>query len=174
MMIDNLSYARVVCFTDTLSFYGVILTGKRRLRELLNDRTTEYVELGDVEVYKVHDPDVLFHRTQELFLRKSSLVLVVIQIEVSQTPASRLFSYVAKQRHDAVLFLPTYEVRGTLHLTGKYQVHGPLAAEGEAFIPVTNAQATAVLNTRVKLQADTVLVRQDAINAFYVAEGGTV
>lgn len=169
-MLDSLNYAQVVCFTTNYSFCGVIWTGKRRLSDSLNDRITEYVELADVEVYKTHDPKTIVHKVSELYLRKSSLILVGILSEVIHTPTRRIYGYVPKQRHEAVLFMPAYEVRGILHLNAKYQVQGPLAAEGEAFIPVTKASAVATFNSRVRIEAGTILVHQKLIEAFYISE----
>lgn len=169
-MLDSLNHAQVVCFTTNYGFRGVVWTGKRRLSDNLNDRITEYVELADVRVYKVHDPKTVAHRVKELYLRKSSLVLVAILSEVIQTPTGRIYGYVSKRRHEAVLFLPSYEVRGTLHLSAKWQIHGPLAAEGEAFIPVTKASAVATFNPRVRVEAATILLHQSSIEAFYISE----
>ncbi|HBY99210.1 MAG: hypothetical protein M5U01_27415 [Ardenticatenaceae bacterium] len=169
-MLDSLNHAQVVCFTTNYSFRGVVWTGKRRLSDALNDRLTEYAELADVQVYKTHDPSTLVHKAKELYIRKASLILLAILSEVIQTPTNRIYGYVPKQRHAAVLFLPAYEVRGTLHLTAKYQVHGPLAGEGESFIPLTRASVVATFNPRVRVEAQTILVHQNLIEAFYISE----
>jgi hypothetical protein len=169
-MLNSLNYAQVVCFTSNYSFRGAISTGKRRLSDTLNDRISDYVELVDVQVYNVHRPDTRVHAAPEIFLRKTSLALVAILAEVGTEAAKgRFYGFVSKARHEAVIFLPNYEVRGLLHLSGKYEVHGPLAVEGESFIAVTNAQATATLNPRLRLKADTILVRQNLIEGFYIS-----
>ena len=84
----------------------------------------------------------------------------------------RIYSYVQKEKRPAMLFLRTFELRGYIHLHGKHEVQGPLTREGELYIPVTEATLVSTLNPRVRVTASTVMLRERALDGFYIAEEG--
>lgn len=170
MMIHSLNSASVVCFTEHYSFRATVLTGNKRLSDLLNDKSSDYLELSDVEVYRIIQLNAPVMHTKEFYLKKERIILVAILSEERGTRAGRLYSYVPRQRRPVVLMLSTFEVQGYIHLQSKWEIYGPIAREGDTFIPVTEAMATAVYNPKVNFKAPTILIHENALQGFYVQE----
>ncbi len=163
--------AKVICFTTDYSFKGAIITGRRRLSDLLNDRSMGYVELNDVEVCAVQFPDSSIRDTTAVSLHKKSLMLVAILSEEGQPAEQQLYGSVGKQRHDVVLYVQGYEVRGAMHLPGKQVTHRELVADAERFLPLVDAEAVASSNPLSWLRVTTMLVRGGAIDGVMVESG---
>lgn len=169
-MSANTNRAHVAAFTQNYLFRGVVVTASRRLSDVANDRITAYMELLDVRAYNLHQPDKPIAAIPELYLKKRRVdAIAILKEEIVMTPR-RIYSYVQKERRPAYLFLRTFELRGDIHLHGKHETMGPLTREGELFLPVTDATLTSTRFSRIKVEAPTILLREAALDGFYIPE----
>lgn len=169
-MPSNANRAHIAVFTDHYLFRGIIVTGSKRLSDVVNDRITAYMTISNARVYNLQHPDRPVFSATELFLKKYRVEAVaILKEEVNQTPR-RLYSFVQKERRPAMVFLRAFEIRGYIHLQGKHETMGPLTREGELFIPVTDARLSSTTHARVRVTAPTILLREESLNGFYIAE----
>ena len=56
----------------------ILPTGGQRLKEILNERTTEYLHILDVQVFHSIDADVCVANLPDALISKSSICLVII------------------------------------------------------------------------------------------------
>ncbi len=171
-MSANTNRSLIAAFTHNYLFRGVVLTGTRRLSDVVNDRITAYMEISEARVYNLTKPDKPVFTAAELYLKKERIEAIAILKEETFASTRRLYSFVPKERVPAMLFLRAIEIGGNIHKQSKRGATGPLSREGEAFIPVTDATLVSTLNPRVKVSAATVLVREDALDGYYLAEEG--
>ncbi len=162
--------AHVAVFTDVHIFRGIILTGRRRVSDLLNDRISQYVELEDVQVFNVLRPSRPIRKMDSAYLRKHNFLFVAILREEFRDPSARFFAYVEKVAWPGILYVGAYEIHGTLFFRSKKESQGPLVRPGETFLPVAKATVYSLLNPAIKLRAETVLVREETFSAFYYEE----
>ncbi|MBA3534601.1 MAG: hypothetical protein H0T73_22005 [Ardenticatenales bacterium] len=162
--------SHIAAFTHNYLFRGVVVTGTKRLSDVLNDRITAFMEIQDARVYNLARPDKSVFGASELYLKKQRVEMIaILKEEIYMTPR-RIYSFVQKERRPAMLFLRSFELRGFIHLQGKHEMSGPLTREGELFVPVTEATLVSTFNQRVKISAPTVLLREAALDGFYIAE----
>lgn len=141
-MLGGGAFVRLV--TEEHLINATVYTHGRRLLDVLNDRTTDYLKVSDVELHRKHSPEDAVAAFSQAIVRKADLHLVIITGQEHEAPRTRLFGYVQKTRHSVFLTVPGYEVRGEMHLTGTGQPDpiAVLAQETGVFFPVTGATAS--------------------------------
>ncbi|MFQ5341504.1 MAG: hypothetical protein ACE5F6_08145 [Anaerolineae bacterium] len=134
----------VQLITQEHLFNATVYTRGHRLLDTLNDRTTDYLEVSDVELHRKGSPEDTVAAFSEAIIRKADLHLVIITGSEHEAPRRRFFSYVQKIRNNVFLTVPGYEVRGVMHLigTGLPNPIAVLAQETGVFFPVTSATAS--------------------------------
>jgi hypothetical protein len=169
-MSTNSNQSLIAAFTANYLFRGVVVTGTRRLSDVVNDKITAYIEISDARVYNLSKPEKPIYNTSEFYLKKQRIVAIAILKEETFASARRLYSFVPKERFAATIFLRAFELRGFLHKQGTRGITGPLTREGELFVPVTDATLTSTLNPRVKVSASTILLREEELDGYYLEE----
>ena len=133
----------VQLITQEHLFNATVYTRGHRLLDILNDRTTDYLQVSDVELHRKGSPEDPVAAFSEAIIRKADLHLVIITGQEHEAPRTRLFGYVQKIRYNVFLTVPGYEVRGEMHLSGAGRPDpiSVLAQETSAFFPLTSATA---------------------------------
>lgn len=173
-MSANSNRSHIAAFTYNYLFRGIVATGSKRLSDVLNDRITSYMEISEARVYNLSKPEKAVFTANELYLKKQRVEAIAILKEEVFLPPRRIYGYVQKERRPAMLFLRSLELRGYIHLQGKHETTGPLTREGELFVPVTDATLVSTADARIKIAAPTILLREAALDGFYIAEADFV
>lgn len=108
----------VTILSEDYIYTGKVLTKGYRLADLLNDQTTEVLEMIDLSVALPSGSEAESLRCDELILRKESILLVIPRGSY-EAPVRRLYNYVVKHRYEAKVILPGVFVTGTLHLPSR-------------------------------------------------------
>lgn len=169
-MLQRATYVDLM--THEHRFTAVVYTRGQRLLDMLNDRTTDFLQINDVEVYRYSVPEQCVATIPEAVIRKEDLHLVVITREEHEAPAQRLFGFVQKVPYHTLLTVPGYEVRGTIHLTRQREPNpiAVMARETGRFFPVTNATASQALTGQEVLSIPVVMVNKRSLSLFYLGE----
>ncbi len=163
--------AAVILITYEHRFTGQVPTGGRRLLDILNDRTTEYLHIHDVQVFRSTDTGTCIAAFPEAVVRKADLSLVLITTEKHEAPEKRLYGFVPKKLYHVFLTVPGYEVQGRLHLTASSpEPVAVLARETSEFFPITQATVSQVDGAAGTLQVPVIIVNKTSITLFYVGE----
>jgi hypothetical protein len=163
--------AAVILITYEHRFIGRVPTGGQRLLDILNDRSTDYVHVHDVEVFRNTDPETCIATFPEAVVRKADLSLVLITGEKHEAPEKRLYGFVPKKLYHVFLTVPGYEVQGRLHLAlSSPEPVTVLARETGDFFPVTQATVSQVGGAGGSLQVPVIIINKASIALFYVGE----
>ncbi len=151
-------------FTRQHRIKGQVSIGSRRLTDVLNDELYSLVELSEVEVARVIEPEKVIFSYASAVLMKEAIVFAMIKEERPNGVESRVFRYVHKKPHDVLLTLPPYEISGTLHLRGtgdlRTLLRTELITEVGHFVPLTQAQAVFTLYPKVKFSGEVAIVNK--------------
>jgi len=138
--------------------------------DLLNDRTTEYLHIHDVQVFRSSAPEARIASFPDAVVRKEDLSLVLIIGERHEAPEKRLYAFVPKRPHHVFITVPGYEIRGNMFLTGAAEPVSILARETGQFFPVTQATVSGIGAVGEPIEAPVILINKDTVALFYVGE----
>ncbi len=151
----------------------ILPTGGQRLKEILNERTTEYLQIIDVQVFHSIDTDVCVANLPDAIISKSSICLVIIPTEKHEAPEQRMLKRIKKNLYDTFLSVLSYEVQGTIHsIDPPYspQLTDYLVHNLKNFFPITNATISQVNSSAKPLKAPVVIVNKTHVGIFSICE----
>ncbi len=166
----SLNRSHIAVLNSNYLFRGLVVTGNKRLSDMLNDRLSPAIKLLDVRVYSLTDLATSIFAAPEFYIRRQQFDLFVILKEETSALTQRLYAYVPKERHQVTLYVAGFQVQGELHLKQKQDATGALGRESDLFVPITEATLVSVGNARLRFPAATIMVREAALDAFSLAE----
>src|SRR6185295_3671123 len=113
--------------------------GDQRILEVLNDRSSEFLQIKDVEVHRCLCIECT-EKLDEATIRKSAIDFVLLRQDKHEAAHRRPFAFVDKHPYRANLLLGEHEIEGILMLKGATDPVVALGREASSFIPITNAQ----------------------------------
>jgi hypothetical protein len=151
----------------------ILPTGGQRLQDILNVRTTEYLNIVDVQVFHSLDTDVCVANLPNALISKSSVCLVVIPIGKHEAPEQRMLKRIKKNLYDTFLSVLSFEVEGTIHLINS--IRSPrltdcLINDLKNFFPITNATISQVNSIAKPLNAPVVIVNKTYLGVFSLCD----
>ncbi|MBC7236426.1 MAG: hypothetical protein H5T69_11350 [Chloroflexi bacterium] len=150
---------------------GEVKTEERRLLDILNDDSSDYVSLDQARIYRLDAPDEPVVTLDTILVNKRSLNLAVVTAERPAPPRQRELLYVEKQINRAFITVPHCQVWGQVHLPYSPFPVTPesyLTRDADAFFPITQAEVRSD-ESSYRLErgaAQVVLVRKAAIGVF--------
>jgi len=162
--------AIVAAMTAYYIFRGRIVTGSKRLSDVLNDRLTDHVDIEDVRVYNLKSPQTPIDTPKTLYLRKREIEVIAILEEHIVDPSGRLYSYVERVKKPAIMYIHTYRVQGLMALRSKRESMGPLIREGDVFTPMIQAEIMSATNPHIRVKTPVALVNVNSFEAFSFVE----
>ena len=165
--------AVVAAMTAYYIFRGRVVTGNKRLSDVLNDRLTDYVDIEDVRIYNLKNPQKPLDTPKTLYLRKREIEVIAILEEHIADPSGRLYSYVERVKKPAIMYIHTYRVHGMMSLRSKRESKGPLIREGDIFIPMNQAEIMSATNPHIRIKTPVALVNVNTFEAFSFLEEQT-
>ena len=151
----------------------ILPTGGQRLKEILNERTTEYLQIIDVQVFHSIDTDVCVANLPDAIISKSSICLVIIPTEKHEAPEQRMLKRIKKKLYDTFLSILSFEVQGTIHLKNSPQspqLTEYLVLDLKNFFPITNATISQFNSSAKPLKAPVVIVNKTHVGIFSICE----
>jgi len=147
-------------FTNQHRVRGRIFTGDRRLSDVLNDQLYSSLELSEVEVARVIEPEKVVYSYPSVILMKGALVFALLTGARDNGTESRISKFVEKKPYDVLLTLPPYEVSGRLYLRGTGDLHTLMIREAGHFVPLTQAQVVFTLYPKVTFSGHVAIVNK--------------
>lgn len=167
-----MSQVQIAAFNTSSLFRGLVVTGTKRISDILNDRLSPTIKMLDIRIHHLADLTKPVFSADEFFLRKERFDIYAILREERSVMTGRLYAYVPKERRPVTIFMSGFKIEGEIHLKAS-KTNNPtssLLREGELFIPVTDATLSHLHNPRLRLPAPTLLLRESALEAFSLAE----
>lgn len=157
-----MSLLEIEIFTVDHAIRGFIETGGERLSDVMNNRKQSSVLLSDAYMIRLFNAgSTAKAKIAEANIDKSQ-ILFARPVQADLTHKS-LYRRATRQLYQVALNLPSFEIRGVIHLTGKFDVARVLIERPEDFIPITNCRATYVFNPRLEIAANIFVVNKQRI-----------
>lgn len=151
-------------------------TEGKRFLDVLNDKGSEYLKLGDNRVSWSHAPEQWLGEWPRGLLAKANVSAVIPFETEHEAPQKRHNMMVRKDRHEVILTLPDYEVRGFVHLVtklGPLEYQAQLVRDGQTFFAVTDVALTHRALPGEPLRAAVALINRQRLGFFQLVEPTT-
>jgi hypothetical protein len=125
------------------SFSGKLANRGLRVLDLLNDVSTEFIQLSDVAVHRRFF-DGSIKQLPDATIPKAIVDFVLIEQDKHEAPLRRQHALVEKRSHSTFAVVGNYELRGNLMLKGSPDTIGALTREFSAFFPLTDTRLSIV------------------------------
>jgi hypothetical protein len=158
-------------FTHSYRISGQVDVRRQSLADLLNDRTTAFIELEDAYVSPLDRPADIVATYAASNLIKGNLTFVTVRhgedvISRKDSYGSYLGSYLRK----VFLTVPAFEIVGYLRLSGKVDLRRVLTVESNDFLAVLDGRIRASIRPDIGFTGGGTLVNKRHIGAFCLAE----
>lgn len=153
--------------TEEHFFKGTFSTHGQRLLDSLNDTTTDFVIMKDVEVYRA-SYNVRAVELPTAAVRKEHIGMVLVTSRRHEAPEKQANHRRDKQHFPAFLTCFGYDVKGTVHLRGYADPVNALTLDFSPFFPVTDAIVTHGGNTGLQVKVPVAMVKRDAVSLFHL------
>lgn len=156
-------------FTDAYRVSGRTQVGTSGLLSELNNPNTDFLELEEAYISRIHEPGKIVGSYSEVSFRKSNINFVILQDRRDGTlagaPQGR--SLFARGRPIQIfLTTPSFEIHGTVMHDGQTSPGAILVHTLGHFQPVFDAEACAALYPDVTYKGDLILVQKDYVGIF--------
>jgi hypothetical protein len=152
----------VELFTVDHAIRGYIETGGERLSDVMNNRKQSSAFLNDAYMIRLFNAgNAAKARLAQASVDKSQ-ILFARPVQADLTHKS-LYRRATRQLYQVAVNLPSFEIRGVIHLTGKFDIARVLIERPEDFIPITNCRATYMFNPRLEIAANIFVINKQRI-----------
>lgn len=156
---------------------GLVSHEGRRLQEILNDKTSEYLTIHEVRLYLSMEMTEPVAQLPRATVPKANVIVAMLADDTHENPRRRAASFVRKDTYLVYLTIPRMEIKGHVHLTqrsdpGTFLVR--LAKEGTSFFPVTQSTVSAVGPLAEPTEAAVTLVNRAHVDLIYLSETPTI
>jgi hypothetical protein len=135
---------------------GQLETSGERLSDILNAKNESALVLNAVKVTRhLNIPKAPPMEFAQARVEKKGL-LFALPVESDLTRKS-MYRRAVRQGFEVSVFVPNFELRGTIHLIERWDVRRALLARTEEYIALTDASATFVLYPQLVLHAETIV-----------------
>lgn len=152
----------VELYTADQVIRGFVETAGERLSDILNIKTESALTLSQVQISRLLNVGKAPPLRLTLARVEKSSLLFAVPVERDLTHKS-LYRRAVRQGYELAVYLPNFELQGTIHLTERLDIRRVLVVRPEDFIPLTDAVATYVLYPQVCIRAGTMVVNKSKI-----------
>lgn len=156
-------------FTDAYRISGRTQVGTSGLLSELNNPNTDYLDLEDAYVSRIHEPGKIVANYSEASFRKANINFIILNDRRDGTVmgASHTRSIYSRGRPvEVFLTVPSFEIAGEVMHDGKAEPAAILVHTLGHFQPVLKATASAALFPDISYTGDLFLVYKDRIAIF--------
>jgi len=146
---------------------GTFSNHGQRLLDSLNDSTTDFITIENVEVFRISH-DVRATQLSTVAVRKDHIGMVFLTSERHEAPERQVTHRRDKERFSAFVTCFGYDVKGTVHLRGYADPVNALTRDFEPFFPITDATVTHGGNTDVHVEVPVAMINRDAVSLFHL------
>lgn len=157
----------VTAVTQEHFFKGTFSTHGLRLLDSLNDVTSDFVTLENVEIFRA-SYNVRAAELAKAAVWKEHISMVLVTSRRHEAPGKQATHRRDKQHYLAFLTCYGFDVQGTVHLRGHPDPVNALSNELGTFFPVTDATVTHGGNTGLQVKVPVAMVKRDAVSLFHL------
>ena len=156
-------------FTDAYRVSGRTEIGTSGLLSELNNVNTDFLDLEDAYISRIHEPGKIIDSYSEASFRKENISFVILQDRrdgaiMGSAQGRSIFS--RGRRLDVFLTIPSFEIHGLVMHDGQTTASNILIHTLGYFQPILEAEACAALFPEVTYSGDLFLVRKEQVGIF--------
>jgi hypothetical protein len=170
-MVQESNFVSADIYTQYHRYAGQVATKGNRLADLLNDPTTDVLELQNVRVSQPTNHAANAIECTQLQLKKD-VIQLAIPTGSYEAPGKRLYSYVEKQHFLAHMMLPGYNLVGTVHLPSRVN-HWAFLCDGgptPSFIAMTDVTIRVAAQNAEQIHTKVVIFKRQFIESLFISE----
>ena len=149
------------------SFAGKLDNRGLRVLDLLNDVSTEFLELSEVAVHGKFF-DGIIQQLPDASIPKAIVDFVLLKQGIHEDPMRRQHALIEKRSHTAFAVVSNYELRGNLMLKGGPDAIGALTREFSVFFPLTNTHLSIVGGAEEPIAAGVALINKSKVSLLQI------
>jgi len=156
-------------FTDSYRLSATVLVYKRRLIDILGDRTTDYLDLVDIYVSRVNSPGSIVATYPKGSLVKQEINFILLSSLTESISKDRFY---APNRVALSIFVtvPSFEISGKFQWLGDLDIKKIMATEVQKFLPVLDGTARNAHFPEVTYEGPALLVNKAKIEVLCMDE----
>lgn len=156
---------------------GLVSADGRRLLDMLNDKTSEFLTLTEARLYLAVEMTEPAATLPKAIVPKANIVFAMLLDESHEAPRKRATSFTRKEAYETYMTVPSLEIKGYVHLLQRADPAGfmlKLAKDGLSFFPVTLSAVSTVGPFGEPTAAPVTLVNRAHVDLFYLADTPTI
>lgn len=153
----------VELYTTDHVIRGNIETAGERLTDILNIKHESAIILTGVQAVRLLNIGKMPPVRLPLARVEKSYLLFAVPVERDITQKS-IYRRAVRQGYEVNVFVPGFEIQGTIHLTERLDIRRVLVVRPDDFIPLTDATATYVLYPQVTIRANTLVFNKARVS----------
>jgi hypothetical protein len=134
--------SRVIVFSERHAILANLITGPRRLSDVVNDPMHKMFLLNQVKINRSERMEENLAEYNEIRIKRDAIQAILVMTEPPRPPQQRISNYVPKQAYRVAALLPSFHVVGTIHLSGKLDAVDFMLDGTESFAVLSNATVT--------------------------------
>src|SRR3990170_5678272 len=153
-------------YTTSHRILGRLNPGASGLFSFLNIPTRSFLEVEGAILSRMHQPNRMVARFPTIWLVKQEVVAVLVSSRVELGPSVlQQRGYVSRATHRLEVVLGGYELRGSVETAGKFNFSSLMFEGDSLFIPLYEAELTAILFANIKAQSPALLFNRRMVDA---------
>ncbi|HEC36259.1 MAG TPA: hypothetical protein ENI39_06980 [Anaerolineae bacterium] len=158
-------------FLHSYRISGRVDVRRRPLADILNDRTTGFVQLEDAYISPIDRPGEIIATYAASSLTKANVTLILVPRRDDALSREQSYgSYYGTYLRQVFLTVPSLEVVGYLRLSARVDLRRLLSLKTEEFVAILDGRVRASVRPDVEFASGGVLVNKHHIGAFCLAE----
>lgn len=150
-------------YTPDHAIRGIIDMAGERLSDVLNNKTESALTLRTAQATRLLNVSKAPPLQLPLIRVEKTNILFAIPVEGRDITHKSMYRRASRQGFEVVVFLPNFELVGTIHLTERLDIRRVLVVRPEEYIPLTDATATYVLYPRLAILASTIIFNKSLV-----------
>ena len=172
-MPENLSTGWLIAdfFVHSYRISGRVDVRQNRVADQLNDHRTSFMQIEDVYISNIERPARISASHSISILRKQSISAVVVAGQEDGLPRERTYgSYGGTYLRHVFVTIPSFEIKGELHIAGRTDLRTVLTTGTADFVPILNGRMRSALDPDTVFTGGAILVNKTHIGSFSVEE----
>lgn len=154
-------------FTNTHRFSATVVTGNRRLIDIVNNRIESSLEVKDAYISRIEQPGEIIGTYEVASLVKESINFIIVTSETEGiSQKRRTNSFIGQVRKDIFLVTTPFEVEGKLEVFGKIDLKELLSTSITTFMTIFAASAVDITNPDTTFTGAALLINKTTIDFF--------
>lgn len=167
------SVVEVEVFTTDHHLLGSLSTLGRRFSTWLNLEDAPTLTLDSVTVRSLQNPEIPELSVSYVLVNRENILAVIPREVPTVVPASELevrpLEYVEKSRHEVVVSLTPFVLKGCVHVAKAADVRHALTTFSDSFMPVTEVRVVYTPNPALLWEGDVALFNRAKAELYWPA-----